>query len=159
MRKLVLAAVLTAWLCPGCWGDLSPRPASIEVVSQQGRWRIDGARSMTLDLGGWKIGLSGSEVDAIADTPILERLVLEIINTSIDGKLHVEPDEIMLTGLAGPLFLGPADTVTIAPGQSWQTLYDRGLRAPMTPYPFKLTVTVFGGPDFQNPRSVSVFLY
>lgn len=159
MRTLVAVTILPALLCAGCRLGPAPRGASIEIPSPQGRWRIDGARSMTLDLDQWRISLSGTEVNAIPDTPRLERFALEIVNTSSQDKLYIEPYEILLTGLTAPLTLGPQESVVLGPGQSWRMLYDLGLRAPMIPYPFKLTITVFARPDCEDPRSVSVNLY
>jgi len=154
--------VLLGALC-GCGHveSTSLRPVSLELKSKEGQWRLDGVGRATLELDGWNIQIVESGVFAPPSlVPILEKLVLEITNTSPDKPLVLEPEEIAIVGFGGESArLGPREQVVLKYNESVTLGYTPGIRAPELPHPFHLRVTVFRGKDFKEPQTVTLKLY
>jgi hypothetical protein len=133
---------------------------SLELVTKEGQWRLDGVQGAALELNDWKIRIVESGVSALTPIPLLEKLVLEITNTSADKPLVLEPNEITIAGFAGEhARLGPQQQVVLQYSQSYVLKYTPGLRAPELPHPFLLQVTVFRGAGFEDPQPVTLKLY
>jgi len=159
MRFLLPALLLSALAC-GCvpLGSSASRPATISLAADEGRWRVE-ARGAVLDLGDWQIRIPESRVAETAEVPLLEQLVLEIVNTSEAELLIVEPEEISVRDFAGRgVYLGPKDTVLLRYRDRLELRYAPGLRAEPLPHPFQITVTVFRRPRFGRPSSVTLEL-
>jgi len=161
MKRLILMLLPVAMA--GC--EMSPppmlRPVSMELATKEGEWRLDGVQSATLELEDWKIRIVESGVSVASSVPMLEKLVLEVVNTSVDKPLVLEPDEqISIAGFPGePVLLGPRERVALQYNQRLVLKYAPGLRAPVLPHPFLLRVTVFRGAKFEGPRTVTIRLY
>ena len=155
-RVHVLAPVCL--LLSGC---LAPptRPISLEMNAPEGSWRLEGVQSATLDMVGWQVRILESKVRDGAPPPTLEVLIVEIVNTSPDEPLVLEPLEITLAGIGHSMFLGPPKPVVLGQNESQLLFYDPGVGAPLLMYPFALNVTVFRGLNFKSPQSVSIKMY
>jgi hypothetical protein len=162
------AANLLAWFATcavigvavgGCVYDRPIRPISMEIQTPEGHWRLEGIGSATLEATGWRIRILDSQVATAPKVPYLEKLVLEIENTSATLPLVLEPGQVKLTGMAGPIALGPDRRVVLSRSESHVIEYHPGLRAPPVPYPFCVGVTVFRNTTFQDPQAVKLVLY
>lgn len=158
LARFVTCAVMAAAV-GGCVFDRPIRPISMEVQTPQGRWRLEGIGSATLEASGWRIHILQSEVATAPKVPYLEKLVLKIENTSPTLPLVLEPWEVKLTGMGGPIVLGPDRRVVLSRSESHVIEYSPGLRASPMPYPFHVRVTVFRNTKFQDPQTVKLVLY
>jgi hypothetical protein len=131
----------------------------MEFAGEQGQWQVD-LHSAELTLDGWSLRVMETAVNAVSEVPRLEKLVLEVTNTSDTEPLVLEPREIYLDGVGPSLEpLGPQETMVLAPGEAGVMTYDPGVRAPLTAYPFTLHVTVFRDEHLALPRSATITLY
>ena len=161
MNRVYPALLIPIMLAGSLAGCTAPRrPVSMEILVEYGRWRLEGVKSATIDMGNWRVRIRESAVNDLPDVPRLEKLDLEIKNTSDTLPLYLEPREIILAGVAGrsPM-MHPNNTIVLAPGQARNFLYEPGIRAPMLPYPFKVLITVFRGPKFENPQTITLRMY
>jgi hypothetical protein len=132
----------------------------LELTTEDGKWRVHGADEATLELDDWEIRIVESGVAVDSTLPILEKLVLKIVNVSVDRPLVLEPEEITIQGFGGDSArLGPPKRVVLEYEQSIVLKYTPGLRAPMLPHPFILRVTVFRGEGFRDPRTATITMY
>ncbi|MCK4277304.1 MAG: hypothetical protein KAX78_12360 [Phycisphaerae bacterium] len=161
MRKALLP-VLVLSMAGGCQfvGPSGRRGVSFEISGREGSWRMEGVQTATLELSGWEVRIVESAVNDMPTIPRLEKLVLEIVNTSSDLPLVLDPSEIGLTRLDGGLvFLGPDRSVVLPQNGSHRLLYSPGIRAGSLSYPFILQVTVFRGLGLKDPQSARLILY
>jgi len=161
MRRLLVWIILAA-VMSGCDAVMPgrTRPISMEMEDTEGLWQLDGIQKATLRLNGWEICIVESEVNAVSKVPLLEKLVLEITNTSLELPLILEPKEITITGAGNrAIFLGPPETVVLQCGRTHRLVFAPGMRADLLPYPFTVRVTVFRGVNFKGPQSVTLTLY
>lgn len=159
-RALLLVLVLS--MAGGCQfvGPSGRRGVSFEIWGREGNWRMEGVQTATLELSGWEVRIVESVVNDMPAIPRLEKLVLEIVNTSSGLPLVLDPSEIGLVRLDGGLvFLGPDHSVVVPQNGSHQLLYSPGIRAGVLSYPFVVQVTVFRGPGFKDPQSARLVLY
>lgn len=155
--RITVTTLLTVVLLAGC--VRRTRPAMMEFSDEQGEWVVEivGAQ---LEMDGWSVAVTDAEVNVVGDAPKLEKLELEISNTSDSDKLVLAPREIYLEAIGPSLVeLGPYETVVLSPGETAVMDYSPGVRAEITGYPFVINVTVFGDEDFSDPRSATLTLY
>jgi len=159
MKRILPILLLLA--SSGCLADPERlRPVSLELTTQEGHWRLDGVRGATLELEDWSIRIVESGVATVELLPVLERLIIEIVNDSVDKPLILEPQEITIMGFAGEYArLGPPRRVVLRFKESAVVTYTPGLRAPMLPHPFVLRVTVFRDAELESSQAVTVRLY
>ena len=156
---MLASAALVVTGC-GALGPRRTRPISMEMTTPGGNWRLEGIQSATLELVGWRVRIVDSKVDPNMRAPVLERLVVEIVNTSVGSALVLEPNENTLSGVGGRgIFLGPHERVVLNRDKSYLLVYDPGIRGEPLLYPFSLNITVFRGLQFQDPQTVSIKLY
>ncbi len=154
--KCTIYPVLTACVLLGCGGCLFQRPTrgvSLELATAGGDWRVEGVQGATLMLKGWEVRILDSKVATAPQIPMLERLILEIVNTSPSDPLVLERGKVRLTGFTAPFFVGPPHRAVLGCNESQVVTYDPGLRAPVLPYPFKVRISVHrrsGPKDFQD---------
>ncbi|MDY6913154.1 MAG: hypothetical protein SVT52_01665 [Planctomycetota bacterium] len=153
--------ILVLGLLAGCQSlSRQTRPASMEMITKQGHWRLEGVQSTTLELVGWQVRITNSRVNVSPKVPLLETLELEIVNSSPDTPLVLEPTEISIGGIANhPVLLGPKKTVVLNRGECHRFFYSPGRRADLLPYPFVLNITVFRGLNFKNPQTAKIVMY
>lgn len=131
----------------------------MEFSDEQGEWLVEIAGAQ-LQMDRWSVAVTDAEVNVLHDVPKLEKLELEIANTSDSDSLVLAPQEIYLESLGRSLVeLGPYEKVVLSPGETAVMDYSPGVRAPVTAYPFVVKVTVFGDEDLSDPRSVTLTLY
>ncbi len=155
MKAAVLLTLAIAVL-GGCFP--TTRPAMMEFSDDRGDWVVE-VRGAQLEMDGWSLAVMDSEVGKARNLPQLQKLVLEITNTSRSEPLVLEPDEIFLEGLRAAVPLGPYRTIVLAPGDSAVMEYDPGRRAPIVAYPFVVKATVFRGEGFEDPQTAELALY
>jgi len=144
----------------GCAADAPHRAMTIEFQSKEGLWRLEGVEAATLDMPGWRVRVTDTEISDLQAIPHLGRFTLAIVNTSADRSLHLEPREIFVAGAdRRALWLGPPEPMVVKPGKRVSLIYDKGVDAVPLLYPFTITVTVFGGPDAAEPRKAVLRLY
>jgi hypothetical protein len=156
------ALLAAAAALAGC--DAGPfartRPVALELTTPDGRWRVEGAERITLEGSGWEVSVADSAVAMHSPVPMLEKLVLEVRNTSPSQPLYLEAGEIVLSGLGGASVpLGPRGTKVLRPGESEAITYAPGLRAEVLPHPFVVRVTVFRRAGFADPQRAVLRLY
>ncbi|MGC9455383.1 MAG: hypothetical protein ACP5HU_11040 [Phycisphaerae bacterium] len=155
--RAILAAVLTGALLAGC--GLRTRPAMMEFSDDQGQWLVE-IHGAKIERDGWSLAVTEAKVNDVSEVPKLDKLTMEIWNTSDSRPLVLAPKEIYLHGLRGSMVeLGPYETVVLSAGESAAMEYAPGVRAPVTGYPFVINVTVFGNEDLTDPRTVEITLY
>ena len=158
MKRLAWTGVCAAVLVGGC-GSLLNRPIAMEMTMSEGHWRFEGVQKATLEMGDWQIRIVESRVATAPEVPVLEKLVLEIANTSPSLPLTIEPGEVTLSGIVEPVVLGPSKTVHLGPAESHVIRYGPGLSAKTTAYPFRVRVTVFRGTHSRQAQTANLLLY
>lgn len=154
MARKTLLLALAAGMLGGCGMGRPLRPMILEMTSEQGTWRVE-ASAAILQRQGWEIDILETKVATSPAVPLLERLAFRIVNTSAE-PLTVGPNDAMLIGLNGGVFLGLDKPVTLHKGQSVPYVFDPGLRAPVLAYPFRLEAIVHRG---QQPEKVKIIFY
>lgn len=153
-KNIALVTVLAAALVSG--GGCTPPPPrtmGVEITSDQGLWRLDGVQAARLEMDGWQVCVTETEISDLDVVPYLTRFVLAIVNTSPTQKLYVQPREIFIVDLdRRALWLGPSEPMVIEPGRRITLTYDKGSRPLALLYPFTIEVTVFRGPNAAEPR-------
>ncbi|MBS3734305.1 MAG: hypothetical protein KGY99_05200 [Phycisphaerae bacterium] len=140
----VLVAGMAAALLSGC-PPLMPRalrPATFALETEAGLWRLEGVDTAVLERSGWRLRVIDSAVSAASDIPYLERLELEVTNTSAT-PLELRPGRIRIAGFEQDARLGPSRPTTVGRNESVTVRYDPGLRAPELPHPFRVSIRVF----------------
>lgn len=155
----VLVSLCACAALAGCGDGLftQGRPAAMELGTPQGVWRVEGLSQAMLQRPGWRLVVRDVRISQ-AEVPVLQAVTFQVINTS-ELPLYLVPDEFTLAGLtAEPIFLGPPAAGQLAKNESLTITYDPR-QAPVTSYPFVITVTVFRSPDYSDPDEVTVRLY
>ena len=143
---------------PGCMK--SPRRfMNLELATPQGHWRLNDVARAAIECQGWEVRILRSKINDLHDIAIIEELEFEIVNTSPSRNVYIEPREIFFSGFDRPMWLGPARTVVLMPGQKWLVSYSPGLRAEKLPYPVLLTITVFRRQEFEEPDTVRFYIH
>ncbi|MFP3937856.1 MAG: hypothetical protein ACLFVW_05905, partial [Phycisphaerae bacterium] len=128
--RVTVTAMLTVALLTGC--VQRTRPAMMEFSDEQGEWLVEIAGAQ-LQMDRWSVAVTDAEVNVLHDVPKLEKLELEIANTSDSDSLVLAPQEIYLESLGRSLVeLGPYEKVVLSPGETAVMDYSPGVRAPVT---------------------------
>jgi hypothetical protein len=156
----IAALTLLLAFVGGCTVPTSlSRPGRLSLPAEEGRWRAP-ASGAVLELTGWEVRVLEAQVADSARAPLLERLVLEVVNTSETEPLFIEPDEISVRDFAGrAVSLGPKDPVVLRRRDRLELRYTPGLRAEILPYPFAVSVTVFRQPRFRGSETIDFRLH
>jgi hypothetical protein len=160
--KYAIYPVLTACVLLGGVGCLYQRPTrgvSLELATAGGDWLVEAVRGATLKLKGWEVRILDSKVATAPQIPMLERLILEIVNTSPSEPLVLERGKVRLTGFTAPLLVGPPQRAVLGYNESQVVTYDPGLRAPILPYPFKVRISVHRRSDPKDFQDIVLTLY
>lgn len=157
-------AMIGTWLAAlaavgGCAGVGPRRVMTVEFQAKEGLWRLERVQAATLDMDGWRVSVTDTEISDLQKIPYLHRFTLGIVNTSPDRNLYLEPHEIFVRGVdPRALWLGPPEPMVIKPGSRISLIYDKSVPEVLL-YPFAITITVFRGPEAAEPRKAVLHLY
>jgi hypothetical protein len=150
------ATVLLAFLAGGC---LSHRtvPAIVEFENEKGMWEVQ-TRRLTLRKTGWQVTLRGIEVADTTTPPLLEKLIVEVENTS-GLPIALDAAGISIADAGGKsIELSPGKAVPLDRYEPVRVEYAPGLRAETLPYPFEVTVRVRRGDPYNDTQSAVIRL-
>lgn len=153
-----LAAGAMFW--PGCGAFRDTRRLAMNIPADEGTWHLADIGRVRLEKPGWTVRVVDSRVLEATEVPRLEKLVIEIVNTSAAEPLIVESDAVLIEGIAERhIRLGPQRTVVLRQNESHRVAYEPGLRAELLPYPFGVRVQAYRDMDHEDVRKATLRLY